>query len=159
MKITHVKGKPTKVINVVEAAHVDGYRLRVTFDDGVTQLIDFEPFLRQARNPMTTKYLDLRKFKQFKIEWGNLSWNDHEMIFPIMNLYRGKIEFTQPKPDDVFPKLLNVSNGNIRKSETLILPTNMVRRLKARAKKEDIPVELLIERYLEESIGRHSKRV
>ena|ERR1035437_1507679 len=149
MKITHVKSRPTKVINVVEAAYVDGYRLQVTFDDGVTRVIDFEPFLRQARNPMTTKYLDPRKFKQFKIDWGNLTWNDREMIFPIMDLYRGTIEFEDAKQ----------LNGHSLKTEKLSVPALTLRRFRSHAKKEDVPIELLAQKYLEEGMKRHGKGV
>jgi hypothetical protein len=31
------------------------------------------------------------EFKKFKIIDGNLMWNDYEMIFPLEDLYEGKI--------------------------------------------------------------------
>ena len=51
----------------------------------------FGPFLAKARNPDTTAYRDLKKFKSFHIQDGDLVWGDYQMIFPIMDLYRGNI--------------------------------------------------------------------
>jgi hypothetical protein len=81
------------------------------------------------------------------------------MIFPIMTLYEGEIKYIRPKTDGLFPKSSNEmstsKNGHIKKTFDVSLPDPMGRRLKARAKKEDIPLELLVQRYLEESMGRH----
>ena len=39
------------------------------------------------------KYLDERKFRQFKIEDGNIVWGKNwDLIFPIEQLHRGRIE-------------------------------------------------------------------
>ena len=55
----------------------------------------FFPFFldleQQARNPMTRKFLDINEFKKFKIEHGDLVWNDYEMCFPIIDLYEDNI--------------------------------------------------------------------
>ena len=57
--------------------------------EGLSSL--FEPFLKKAYNPMITKYLDIDEFKNFSLYYGNIIWNDHEMCFPINNIYNGKI--------------------------------------------------------------------
>jgi len=80
-----------QIIEVVNAEHVDGYRVALLFADGTQRVVDFAPFLSRARNPMATQYRDLEKFKQFKIVNGNLNWNDYEMIFPVAQLYAGTI--------------------------------------------------------------------
>jgi len=36
-------------------------------------------------------YLDESKFKEYKIIDGNLNWNDYDMIFPIEDLYQGRV--------------------------------------------------------------------
>jgi hypothetical protein len=54
-------------------------------------LLDFGPFLAKARNPDTTDYRDLQKFRTYRIEDGDLVWGDFQMIFPIMDLYRGNV--------------------------------------------------------------------
>ncbi len=81
----------TRFIGVVGAEYVSGYNLRLTFNDGTSRLMDFEPFLRKAQHPDITKYRGLRKFKSFQILDGNLMWGDYEMIFPVWDLYRGAI--------------------------------------------------------------------
>ena len=80
-----------KYLEITDAIYVSGYKLLLVFNDGKKHVMDFEPFLRQARNPMTTQYRQLRKFKSFHIHQGDLMWGDYEMIFPISDLYRGEI--------------------------------------------------------------------
>jgi hypothetical protein len=36
-------------------------------------------------------YKDEKLFNSYKIIDGNLNWNDYDMIFPISDLYEGKI--------------------------------------------------------------------
>jgi len=40
---------------------------------------------------MARKYLDKKLFRKFKIDYGDIIWNDYEMCFPIWDLYEGKI--------------------------------------------------------------------
>jgi len=35
--------------------------------------------------------LDPNRFQEYKLVDGNLNWNDYDMIFPLEDLYRGKI--------------------------------------------------------------------
>jgi hypothetical protein len=86
-----MKAVATHYLEVTEAKYVSGYKLLLTFNDGEVRVVDFGPFLEKARNPDTTDYRDLKKFKSFRIEYGDLIWGDHQMIFPIMDLYRGSI--------------------------------------------------------------------
>ena len=56
----------------------------LTFKHTNDKLIDFD-------FNVIKKYLDETLFKQFKIVDGNLNWNDYDLIFPIYDLYQGKI--------------------------------------------------------------------
>jgi hypothetical protein len=78
-------------INITAAEYLSGYVLRVRFDDGTVREIDFAPFLCKSQHPDIKKYRRLSGFKRFKIEGGNLMWGDYEMIFPVIDLYRGSI--------------------------------------------------------------------
>ena len=78
-------------LEVTEAKYVSGYNLLLTFNDGAVRVVDFGPFLAKARNPDTTDFRDLKKFKSFRIQDGDLMWGDYQMIFPVMDLYRGDI--------------------------------------------------------------------
>jgi len=86
-----MKANTTQHLEVIEAKYVSGYKLRLTFNDSVVRVVDFGPFLAKARNPDTTDFRDLKKFKSFHIQDGDLMWGDYQMIFPIMDLYRGSI--------------------------------------------------------------------
>lgn len=80
-----------RILEVKSAEYLTGYQIRLTFNDGAEQIVNFEPFLMKAKNPMITKYRDLNKFKAFRIEYGDLVWNDYDLCFPIQSLYEGEI--------------------------------------------------------------------
>ena len=74
-------------IEITEAVYLDNYRIDLRFSDNKTQIVDLKRFLETAQNPATRKYLDINLFKDFKIEFGDLVWNDYELCFPIIDLY------------------------------------------------------------------------
>jgi len=78
-------------LELTEAKSIAGYKLRLVFNDGTKRDMDFSPFLRQAQNPMLTKYRQLWNFKKFHLHYGDLMWGDFEMIFSIDDLHRGEI--------------------------------------------------------------------
>jgi len=86
-----MKRQLTNYLEITEAEYISGYKIRLKFNDDTSRIMDFEPFLRKARNPDLTQYRQLKKFKQFRIHYGDLMWGDYEMIFPITDLYRGEI--------------------------------------------------------------------
>ncbi len=79
------------IISIDKAEYSKDYIINLHFSDGVEKSIDFGDFLKNAKNPMTKKYLDKELFKSFTIEYGDLTWNDYEMCFPLWNLHEGKI--------------------------------------------------------------------
>lgn len=79
------------VISIQKVEYKGSFKISILFSDGVERTVDFESFLKQANNPMTKKYLNEELFKSFKVENGDLVWNDYEMCFPIWDLYEGKI--------------------------------------------------------------------
>jgi len=79
------------VISIQKAEYKDSFKIAMLFSDGIERTVDFESFLKEAKNPMTKKYLNKELFKSFKVENGDLVWNDYEMCFPIWDLYEGKI--------------------------------------------------------------------
>lgn len=79
------------VISIIIAEYTGEYKIKLTFSDGIEKEIDFGSFLRDAKNPMARKYLDTKLFRNFKIEYGDIIWNDYEMCFPIWDLYEGKV--------------------------------------------------------------------
>ena len=79
------------VISINKAEYLGDYKIKLWFSDGMEKEVDFDLFLRNAKNPMARKYLDKKLFSNFKIEYGDIIWNDYEMCFPIWDLYEGKI--------------------------------------------------------------------
>ena len=79
------------ILEIISAQYIKNYKIRLVFSDKKERIINFEPFLKQARNPMTRKFLDINEFRNFKIEYGDLVWNDYEMCFPIIDLYEDHI--------------------------------------------------------------------
>lgn len=79
------------IIAITSAKYIGDFAIRITFNDGLNRLVDFKPFLESSLHPSICKYLDEEKFKTFDLIDGNLNWNDYDLIFPIDNLYEGKL--------------------------------------------------------------------
>ena len=79
------------LLEIKSAKYIGDFAIRISFNDGINRLIDFKPFLESSLHPSIHKYLDDGKFKNFDLIDGNLNWNDYDLIFPIDNLYEGRI--------------------------------------------------------------------
>lgn len=79
------------VISIEKAEYIGEYKIQFLFNDGKKNVIDFRNFIETAMNPMTTQFLQIEKFKSFKIEYGDIIWGDYEMCFPIWDIYQGQI--------------------------------------------------------------------
>ncbi len=76
------------VISIIKAEYIGEYSIKFSLSDGVEKTIDFSSFLKNARNPMSRKYLDKQLFKNYTVDYGDIIWNAYEMCFPIWDLYR-----------------------------------------------------------------------
>ncbi|MFN8498305.1 MAG: DUF2442 domain-containing protein [Anaerolineae bacterium] len=79
------------VIDIVHAELVKDYQLKLRFSDGVERVVDFGPFLHNSRNPLIRAYLDLERFAAFRIEQGDLIWDDYGLCFPVADLYEDRV--------------------------------------------------------------------
>ena len=79
------------VIEVTGVEYISGYTLKLHFSDGFERNLDFEPFLRRSTNPMIRACLEPLKFANFRLEHGDLVWDDYDLCFPIADLYENKI--------------------------------------------------------------------
>ncbi|KQS31352.1 DUF2442 domain-containing protein [Dyadobacter sp. Leaf189] len=83
----------TLTLTVTGADYLSDYRLLVKFSDNTEKVIDFEDFLTYNSHPQFDKYKDLKHFRKFKIERGNVVWGkDWDLIFPVEQLYSGKLK-------------------------------------------------------------------
>ena len=79
------------ILEVKSAKYIGDFAIRIFFNDGVNRLVDFKSFLETSLHPSIRKYLDEKKFMNFDLVDGNLNWNDYELIFPVEDLYEGKL--------------------------------------------------------------------
>jgi hypothetical protein len=87
-----------KTISILLAKYICPYKLEIIFNDNEIKIIDFSDFILKNRNVQIYKYKDLRRFRHFRIENGNVVWGkDWDLIFPIAQLYKGKIKFNKKK--------------------------------------------------------------
>jgi hypothetical protein len=80
-----------KIINIEKAEYINDYKIRFQFNDKTEKIVDFNVFLNTSKNPMTKKYLNEKKFKKYKLSYGDIIWGDYEMCFPIWDIYSGRI--------------------------------------------------------------------
>lgn len=78
---------------IKKATYLGDYAIRFAFTDGHVSEIDFHPFLSAAgQNPMNSQYLDVLRFRQFKLHRNvDVYWDDWEMCFRFETLYAGKL--------------------------------------------------------------------
>jgi len=81
----------TRYIEIINACYLENYKIEFDFMDNTKKTVNFESFLKQAKNPMIKKYLDLETFKDFTLRDGDIDWNDYELCFPIANIYEGNL--------------------------------------------------------------------
>ena len=79
------------IIEVKQAHYIGDFAIRILFKDGSQKLVDFKPFLEKSLHPSIKRYLQEDKFRNYQIIDGNLNWNDYDLIFPLEDLYKGKI--------------------------------------------------------------------
>ncbi|MCM1042500.1 MAG: DUF2442 domain-containing protein [Bacteroides sp.] len=78
---------------ISRAEYLGGLAVRLSFNDGVVQDVNFAPFFEKYPHPQYNKYREPEKFKKFFIDHGNIVWGKNwDMIFPIDALHAGKVE-------------------------------------------------------------------
>lgn len=80
-----------KPIKIIKVKLLEDYKLSIVFSNKKTQVVDFEPFLKQSSHSEVRKYLEKKYFKKFHIKDGDLMWGDYDLIFPIADLYKNQI--------------------------------------------------------------------
>jgi hypothetical protein len=75
-------------IKIVEAIYIKDYIIKLTFNDGKINNVDFKEEVMAQKVPEYKKYQHIKEFKRFKIESGNLVWGKNwDLIFPLYKLY------------------------------------------------------------------------
>lgn len=80
------------IIKVTKALYINSYKIQIEFSDNSSKIIDFEPFIFGNPHPQWEKYKEIKNFKKYKLENGNLVWGKNwDLVFPIYNLYTGNL--------------------------------------------------------------------
>lgn len=95
-----------KILKIESVEYLSGYKLKIDFSDGKKQVVDFGPFLENSGHTEVRKFLDLKKFKKYELNDGELMWGDFDLIFPLNDLYENNIQH-----DSIPNKKLKVSSG------------------------------------------------
>lgn len=82
-----------KAINIISANYKGNFLLELMFNDNKKTVVDFNSFFENHSHPQYNKYKKEENFLKYKIENGNIVWGkDWDMIFPVWDLYQGKVE-------------------------------------------------------------------
>ncbi|MBI3501971.1 MAG: DUF2442 domain-containing protein [Bacteroidetes bacterium] len=80
-------------MQIIKAEYISGYKVKLFFDDNKQQVVDFGEFILSSPYAAFNQYKDLKKFKRFKLENGNIVWGKNwDLIFPLEQLRAGKIK-------------------------------------------------------------------
>lgn len=60
-------------MEIIRAEYIDGYRLKMTFDNGEIKIADFESFLI---GPVFQPLKDIEYFKRFSIPFNTVQWEN-----------------------------------------------------------------------------------
>ena len=72
--------------------YIEDYRLHVVFNDGQERIVDLFPFLSASTIPFISKYLDLSLFKDVKVDYGTVAWDDNDFDINPLSIYYGEFE-------------------------------------------------------------------
>ncbi len=81
-----------QVVKIERAKHLEAHKLKLSFNDGTEQIIDFGPFLSSSLNPLIRKYLSREEFMKYELDDGDLEWNDYDLCFSIADLYENNVK-------------------------------------------------------------------
>ena len=65
--------------SVINAEYCDGFRIRLTFNDGTAEIVDFSEWLE---GPVFEPVQDVEYFRRFFLEGGTISWPNGADIAP-----------------------------------------------------------------------------
>ena len=81
-------------MRVKQAEYIENYKIKVVFSDGVAKVVDFAPFLKNAKH-VFLPLKDIDYFKEFNVDDITLSWPngadfDPELLYEIGMISKSK---------------------------------------------------------------------
>ena len=81
-----------KNILITKAEYEGNFVVKLFFNDNTIKSVDFSKWLKKNSHPQYDMYKSESQFRKFKIEQGNIVWgSDWDLIFPVYQLYKGKL--------------------------------------------------------------------
>lgn len=81
-----------KTLMIKNADYIGNYKIKLIFNDNKIKVVDFGKFLLSNNHPQYNKYKQLKNFRKFFIDGGNIVWGKNwDLIFPIDQLRNGTI--------------------------------------------------------------------
>jgi hypothetical protein len=77
---------------ITKVEYIKDYQLRVYFDDGIIKDIDMYPFMSNSTMLSVRKFLDLKKFKKVRVDYGTIAWGDNEFDINPVSIYEGRFD-------------------------------------------------------------------
>ena len=75
-------------LSILSVKYIKPLSVEIHFSDGMVKTLDVGAFIKA--HPQYNAYLNESKFKQFKIDMGNLVWGKNwDLIFPVTDLHNG----------------------------------------------------------------------
>jgi hypothetical protein len=80
---------------IVAAKYLEKYLIEVRFEDGLTKIVDLEPFLKKSKDTIIKRFLEVDRFKEVRVEYGTVCWGKNEFDLNPFNVYRGDFDATK----------------------------------------------------------------
>ena len=69
------------ILNIIKANYLDGFRIRVLFNDGLEKTIDLKDYIKSKKHPFFKTLSNIDEFKKFKLH-KTLTWESGADIAP-----------------------------------------------------------------------------
>lgn len=107
---------------IKKAEYIKDYQIKIYFEDGKIRIIDLFNLLSTSNHPLINKFLDMKLFKQFRVEMGTLCWGDNEFDLNPRNIYNGQYDADLGKVQNT-PE--SGSHIKIRRTRTTASPRSL----------------------------------
>src|SRR5438477_7111036 len=78
---------PEKSKGIKAAKYISDFRIRLSFTNGKSRVVDFLPLFSKHVKGEYSKYFSPERFKKFIVKHGNIYWGKNEdVIFPLQLL-------------------------------------------------------------------------
>ncbi len=80
------------LISILSAKYIAPLSIEIYFSDNTIRLVNIGEYIKKHPHIQYNTYLNENKFKEFKIEMGNIVWGKNcDITLPVKDLYNGLI--------------------------------------------------------------------